>query len=174
MYFRHWLFHIEQRHREQSILSIILDWTILICSTAQYLLETPSHSLPPSHSSFIFLPLSSALPLLRPERLIERLQRGFPLLKFSNSVTWFQGLIRGYLGHLLLNLPCESDRQKQIKREIHRQAETDRQRQPRRYHIRLSGKMISGKETDTTWKGQAQAFSFANTRRAKNGPCRIT
>ena len=54
MYFRHWLFHKEQQHCEQSILSI-LEWTILICSTAYYSLETPSLSFPPSFSSPIFL-----------------------------------------------------------------------------------------------------------------------
>ena len=56
--------HKEQQHCEQSILSIILEWTILICSTASYSLETPSLSFPPSFPPS--LRLYSSLPCLPP------------------------------------------------------------------------------------------------------------
>ena len=67
LYFGHCLFHMEQQHREQSIilLSVTLKWTCLICSTAQYSLETPpSLLIPPSlylPSSLPPNPLSSSL-----------------------------------------------------------------------------------------------------------------
>ena len=53
MYFKHFL--IEQLHGERSILSITLEWTFLICSTASYSLETSSPLSSPA-PLFIYLP----------------------------------------------------------------------------------------------------------------------
>src|SRR6218665_714094 len=66
MYFRHWLFHIEQQHCEQSILSIIFRMDNPNLLNCLILTETPSLSLPPSLFSSIFLPLSplSLLPYI--------------------------------------------------------------------------------------------------------------
>src|SRR6218665_2636006 len=50
MYFRQWLFQIEQQH----ILSVTLKWKFLICSTAQCSLKTPP--LSSSTPLYIYLP----------------------------------------------------------------------------------------------------------------------
>src|SRR6218665_1861185 len=86
MYFRHWLFHVKQQHCKQSTPSITLEWTIQICSTVLNTHWQPSFSLPPSLSSYIFLP---SLPSHLSSSLCLSLTRSFPFVLSSSILRSF-------------------------------------------------------------------------------------